>query len=122
MLIVYAIVKNVIYNIRGDIYLSCKTGIYFAIDSSQSVVLVFYCGVGFYLIRKINNYVPNSDLEHYLHDSNKASYKFDLKVCIATFLGLFIVSNVYSITLFVYVNNYSQYNSCTRLTEYWWLN
>ena len=70
-------------------------------------MLVFNCGVGFYLIHKINSYVPNSDLEHYLHDSNKASYKFDLKVCIATFLVLFIVSNVYSITLYVYVNNFS---------------
>jgi hypothetical protein len=34
ILILIAIVKNVIMNKRGDIYLSCKTGIYFAIDSS----------------------------------------------------------------------------------------
>ena len=78
--------------------------------------------MGFYLIRKINHYVPNSDLERYLHDNNKESYKFDLKICIATFLALFIVSNFYSIFLYVYVNNFSQYNSCTELTDYWWLN
>jgi hypothetical protein len=34
VLIVIAIVKEVIMKKRGDIYLSCKTGIYFAIDSS----------------------------------------------------------------------------------------
>ena len=85
-------------------------------------MLVFYCGVGFYLIHKINTYIPNSDLERYLHENNKEGYKFDLKVCIATFLALFFVSNFYSIFLYVYVNNFSQYNSCTKLTNYWWLN
>ena len=75
------------------------------INFLQSIVLVFYCGVGFYLIRKINNYIPMSDLDRYLHDKNKENYKFDLKVCIITFLTLFFVSNFYTTFLYFYVNS-----------------
>jgi hypothetical protein len=107
VLILSAIIKQVIMKKNKDLYLSCTTDVYFAINFSQNVVLLFYCGVGCYLINKINKYVPNSTLEQSLHESSKLSYLLDLKICLVTFVTLFVVSNFYSIFLFVYVNNYS---------------
>ena len=76
---------------KNSIYASCTTDLFFAINFSQTMVLLFFCCVGFYLIQKINTYVPVSELERCLHENNKESSKFDLKVCLVTFITLIFV-------------------------------
>lgn len=76
---------------KNPIYTSCTTPLFFAINFSQTMVLLFFCCVGFYLIGKINTYAPTSELERVLHENSKESSKFDLKVCLVTFIVLIIV-------------------------------
>lgn len=119
-LLIYCSATTIVYE-KKDIYQSCTTFYWFALNCSQMLILFFFCCVGVQILRSIHNYAPISDLARKLHDKHKKNYTNQLKTCIFTIVTVIVISNFYTTSLYFGERN-KIYSSCTKITQSWTLN
>ena len=115
-LFLFLAILSAILDKRTSTSASCKTWLYVFLNLSSTCICGLFLAAGLRIQKKIRDYVPETRYEQAIHHINSHKSLYQLRLCIGTFLGVNIYSNLYSISLKLFAVD------CAYVTKYYYLN